>query len=167
MKNLALHIISVSIILLFCNNVFSQKNQTWQQITTPELTQNFGYTWNYINIHDESHKQCKGHEHLDSPSTTAIKQAPESKSTFIVNNSNYKIGYSGIGATQNSEIKYTILNEKNETIVSDSLTIENKEEREWNTKLIDLSQYQDQTLTVVITINNQPINSSLFINLFQ
>lgn len=167
MKSLALHIISISIILFLSSNVFSQKHEVWHQIKTPELAQHFGYVWSYINIPDESHTKCKGHEHLNSPTTSTNKQVQELKSTFKASNSNYTIGYSGVGANQNSEITYKIVNESNETIASDSLTIENKEEREWNTADIDLSQYQSQTLTLVITISNQPINSSLFINLFQ
>ncbi len=60
MKPITTGVISILFILFFCTNIIGQKNETWVQVKSTELNQDFGYVWMYNNTPDESHKNCKG-----------------------------------------------------------------------------------------------------------
>lgn len=156
----------ITLIILFSNVIISQKNQTWYQIKTPDLSQPFGYVWNYTNTPDESHKKCKGHEHIVTNKKAPLKKAPELKSTFVASSPTYKFSYTHDNENQESTITYSLINE-NGTVIIDNEALTVSSEKEWQTKQIDISSCQNQALTLVINVESQAKNTSLFINLFQ
>ena len=156
----------LAFILLCSNAIFSQQNQTWYQIKTPNLNQPFGYVWNYTNTPDESHKKCKGHEHIVTNKKAPLRKSPELKTTFVASSPTYKFSYTHDNKNQESTITYSLINE-NGTVIIDNEALIISSEKGWQTKTIDISSYQNQALTLVINIEGQAKNTSLFINLFQ
>jgi hypothetical protein len=168
MKALIFKIPLISLLFLVSSS-FGQKNKTWNQVKSAELTQPFGYVWNYINSPDVSHKKCKGHEH-STHEQIKPKKSPSLKTSFVVENSLFKLGYSNVSKTINTKtvIFYRLLNDKgNELKSKTNITFDNTLEKKWDTTTIDLSAYKDQTITIVVGIQAQEENSSLLINLFQ
>ena len=139
------------------------------KVKSAELTQPFGYVWNYINSPDVSHKKCKGHEH-SAHEQIKPKKSPSLKTSFVVESSLFKLGYSSVSNTNNTKtiIFYKLLNDKGNVLKSKTnITFDNTLEQKWDTTTIDLSAYKDQTITIVVGIKAQEENSSLLINLFQ
>jgi ribosomal protein L28 len=168
MKALIFKIPLISLLFL-ASYSFGQKNRTWNQVKSAELTQPFGYVWNYVNSPNPIPKPCKGHSHKNHK--TAEYTSPNLlKKSFLVEKSFFKIKLTNVSTIVNSKttVFYLLLDNKgNELKGKTYIVLENTLEKQWSKKNIDLSTYEGQTVTIAIGIDKQEENSSLFINLFQ
>lgn len=156
--------LNVFLFSLILGNSFSQQTETWTLVKAIELSQPFGHVWEYNNTPDESHKTCKGHEHSVHPVKTT---KPLLKKSFIVTNGSYALKYASTGATGNTKINYSFVDDAGNTVLSQDILFEIDSEKTWNKTNIDLSSFLNQNLTLVIDIKELPTNASLFINLLQ
>lgn len=163
-------IIACLFFIAFLNNSIAQKSGDWHQVKSPELNQPFGFVWSFNNSIDYSHQKCKGHEHSKITKTNALKKAPALKSTFTVTETEFNLNYSNVSKnnTSSTVISYTLLDGKGNILkAKTSVQFKNSTEQNWSTKNIDISNYMNQTITIIINIEEQLENSTLFINLFQ
>ena len=165
MKNINI-LLPAFLILFFCNNIVAQKNEAWHLVKTPELTQYFGYVWSYNNSPDETRKKCKNHEHSKLPAEVVNRKFPILKQNFTVSSSIFKLGHASLGSGQ-TKINYSIVDETGTVLINENISLNNTSEKKWTTTNIDVSSYQNKNVTLIISIDEQPKNASLFINLFQ